>query len=105
MPETSWVATYSPLITASVIFLGIVVAAIGIMVSIWLSNRSTSNKTNFHIGGLLQGQNDLQQGQNDLSAQIDKRFDQQREDNAKFLDQLGSHGHDTDGNTLFRRPL
>ena len=97
MPETSWAATYSPLITASVIFLGIVVAAIGIMVSIWLSNRSTSNKTNFHIGGLLQGQKDLQQGQKDLSTQIDKGFD-------RILAQLGRHGHDKDGNTIFYPP-
>ena len=102
MPETTWNPIYGPLIIAGV-------TIIAVVVTILLSNRNISNQTHHSIGGLQSDVQHLQQGQKDLSAQIDKRFDQQRkdihEDNAKLLDQLGSHGHDTDGNTLFRRPV
>jgi hypothetical protein len=53
------------------------------------------------IGGLQSDVQHLQQGQKDLSAQIDRRFDQQ---NARILDQLGAHQHDPDGGAVFYAP-
>jgi hypothetical protein len=81
MTKSNWIG----MIAVGVTFLGI-------MVMVVLAYGQTSRD----IGALQSDVKHLEQGQKDLSAQIDRRFDD-------LLVQLRNHGH-VDGETVFYSP-
>ncbi len=81
MTKSNWIST----IAVGVTFLGI-------LIGVGLAYGQTARD----IGALQSDVRHLEQGQRDLSAQIDRRFDD-------LLVQLRNHGH-VDGETVFYNP-
>ena len=71
----------------------LILAIIAIVITVGLAYNQTSRD----IGALQSDVRHLEQGQRDLSAQIDRRFDD-------LLVQLAGHQHNADGHAVFSSP-